>query len=158
VYTTANPTTRVYRSNVDAWLAVVLGVTIVGMVVGAIASLLAPGSVLGRLTAALLLLASSGFVVWLVFGTTYTIAEKVLLIRSGPFRWTVPLAAITAVTPTRNPLSSPALSLDRLKVRYRGSRFGVMISPASRTEFLGDLAARAPGLRLDGDRLVHDEV
>ena len=126
------------------------------LVAAAIATLLASGSFLGRLLTALLQFAAIGFVVWLVFGTSYTLTDLALRVRSGPFHWTVPYDAITAVTPTRNPLSSPALSLDRIRIRYRGSGFGLMISPESRADFLRDLAARTPGLRLVGDRLVRD--
>jgi hypothetical protein len=58
-----------------------------------------------------------------------------LLIRCGPFRWTVPIDSITAVEETRNPLSSPALSLDRLRIRY-GKQRQVMVSPADKAGFM----------------------
>jgi hypothetical protein len=59
------------------------------------------------------------------------------------------------VVPTRNPLSSPALSLDRLHIRYGGSRMGIMISPVNKAVFLQDLAARVDGLEFESDRVVH---
>jgi hypothetical protein len=150
------PGGRVYHSKRDLWLMALLGVIGFGVAAGAIATLLAPGSFLGRLLAALFQFGAIGFVAWLVFGTSYTLTDLALRVRSGPFHWTVPYDAITAVTPTHNPLSSPALSLDRIRIRYRGSGFGLMISPEPRGKFLHDLAARTPDLRLDGDRLVPD--
>lgn len=145
---------HVYRSQCDAWLAVVLGLTILSLGLATISLLLSPGPLLGRLIPALLLFAAGGFVLWIWFGTSYTLTDQLLRIRSGPFRWRISLRAITAVEPTRNPLSSPALSLTRLRVRSRGSALGVMIAPVRRDEFLEDLVQRAPGLVRDGDRLT----
>jgi len=67
--------------------------------------------------------------------THYTVAHGELRVVSGPFRRTIPLAEITSIEPTRNPLSSPALSLDRLKVSYGDKKY-VLISPANKAGFL----------------------
>jgi membrane protein YdbS with pleckstrin-like domain len=79
------------------------------------------------------------FVLLLLFSiftrTHYTIAHGELRVVSGPFRRTVPLAEITSIEPSRNPLSSPALSLDRLKVSYGDNKY-ILISPADKTGFL----------------------
>jgi hypothetical protein len=80
--------------------------------------------------------------------------EHHLLVRFGICRQRIPLADIAEVHPTHNPLSSPALSLDRLRVQYGQGFFkAVMISPADRNGFLDDLAHKA-GLKREGDRLV----
>jgi hypothetical protein len=50
------------------------------------------------------------------------------------------------VEETRNPLSSPALSLDRLKITY-GNGKRIMISPADKIGFL-----KAIGQELGGGR------
>lgn len=64
------------------------------------------------------------------------------------------MGEISEVRPTHNPLSSPALSLDRLHVQYGpGFLKAVMISPADREGFLEDLAQQA-GLKRAGDRLA----
>ena len=62
-------------------------------------------------------------------------------------RYKVPLAEVTAVRSTRNPLSSPALSLDRLEITYGRRR--IMISPEDKARFLKELEARCP--RLGGE-------
>lgn len=144
----------VYPSKIDRWLAVVLWVAILAMVVSAGSLWAAAGPPALRFGVSALPLAMAAFMVWFLRGTRYELHPDRLVVRSGPFRWTVPLAAIREVRPTRNPLSSPALSLDRLEIAYRGSRLGIMISPEPRGVFLQDLAARTPHLELRGDRLV----
>src|SRR5262245_58018422 len=59
-------------------------------------------------------LAVAALMLSLLYGTAYTVEEHTLHIASGPFRWTIAIDEIQAITPTRNPLSSPACSLDRL--------------------------------------------
>jgi hypothetical protein len=85
-----------------------------------------------------------------LYAVDYTLEGDALRIRASFFRWRVPLAAIDSVEPTRNPLSSPACSLDRLLIRYGARR--IMISPEDKTVFLRALAARAPQLELGGER------
>jgi hypothetical protein len=83
----------------------------------------------------------------------YGLTETHLIVRYGLVRQRVALADITAVAPTRSPLSSPALSLDRLRITYGTGVFkNVMISPADKKQFLVELALRARLVR-DGDGL-----
>ena len=63
----------------------------------------------------------------------------------GPFRWRVPIDAITAITPTRSALSSPALSLDRLRIEY-GER-AILVSPIYKEGFVRALRAVNPSIR-----------
>jgi hypothetical protein len=65
-----------------------------------------------------------------------------LVVRSGPFKWCIPIADITSITPTSNPLSSPALSLDRLRIEY-GRGHLLMISPRDKEQFVRDLVVTA---------------
>ena len=86
----------------------------------------------------------------------YIVTATELLVRAAVFRWRIPLDQIIEVYPTHNPLSSPALSLDRLRVNYKrpsGKTWWVMISPKEKEQFLDDLA-KAAGLEKDGNRLV----
>jgi hypothetical protein len=110
-----------------------------------------------RLLMAVLLIFVAAVILWTLYGTRYTLTESTLIVQSGPFRWLIDLEAITEVFPTRNPLSSPACSLDRLHIRYGKSRLGMMISPQDRAGFLQDLVARSPGLKLNGDRVLRDK-
>jgi hypothetical protein len=70
----------------------------------------------------------------------------------------VPIAEIESVKPSRNPLSSPACSLDRLHVRYHSSKRGVLVSPADKPGFLHELVSRGPHPRLGGDRIERREA
>jgi hypothetical protein len=93
------------------------------------------------------------FMLWIYYGTWYELTDTHLLIRSGPLRVTISLATIESVEPTRSPLSSPALSLDRLRIRY--DRYGfTMISPEHRDRFMAELMRREPALKpVGGGRL-----
>ena len=130
----------VYRSAVDAWLAAVLAAGgLIALIAGI--SVFAAGDAAARGMAVLIVLMGVGLPLWILTTTAYTLDEGVLLVRSGPVTRRVPIADITGITPTRNPLSSPALSLDRLRIEVRGAR-PVLISPADRAGFLADLEAR----------------
>lgn len=142
-----SPKPLIYPSKRDTWLTLLLWAAVLTMLVGATTLWEAPLPLAHRLGFALLLLASSVFVLWILYGTYYTLTACDLIIRSGPFRWTVPLHSITRVFPTTNPLSSPACSLDRLHIGCQGSRRGVMISPLNKPQFLKDLQAQVPSLQ-----------
>ncbi|MDY0339913.1 MAG: PH domain-containing protein [Coriobacteriia bacterium] len=89
-----------------------------------------------------------------VIPVRYGIGSEELVIRFGVFRVRVGLDRIERVSPTRNPLSSPALSIDRIAIRTGPGIFSsTMISPDDREVFLSMLANRA-GLSRDGDELV----
>ena len=83
-----------------------------------------------------------GLPLWLLFSTRYTVSETTLQIRSGPMSWTIDRNEIHSITPTRSALSSPALSLDRLEIRY-GDTGMVMVSPKDKEGFLAALGMTA---------------
>jgi hypothetical protein len=79
------------------------------------------------------------FLIWLpIFNTYYVVENGTLVIKSLVFRWKININDITQIEPTHNPLSSPALSLDRLKIYYmkNGKIATVMISPKNKEAFL----------------------
>jgi hypothetical protein len=142
-----------YRSKVDWWLGLLLCLPPVAAI-AACAKLLGEGK-LNELpwgiAAGLFVVALYG---GLVFPMKYGLDENHLLVRFGLCRPRIPLAKVSEVHPTHNPLSSPALSLDRLRVQFgEGPLKAVMISPADRDRFLDDFAEKA-GLTRQGDRLV----
>jgi hypothetical protein len=142
-----------YRSKVDWWLVPLLALPPV-VLVAVCAALLFSGKTSELPWLLLPLLLVFGIYFGLVFPMRYGIDDAQLLVRFGLCTQRIPLADISEVHPTHNPLSSPALSLDRLHVQYgRGLFKAVMISPAERDRFLDDLARKA-GLRREGDRLV----
>ena len=118
--------TRVFTAKIDAWLLILIACSTAVCLYAAWLALSEAGQ--GRWAMALVLLLSAAIPVWIVLSTSYTLSGTQLRVRCGPFRWTIPLAEIRDVRPTRNPLSSPAPSLDRLRIDY-GERRSVMISP-----------------------------
>ena len=137
-----------FRSKIDLWLLLVL---LAGIAMPlAITALALPWPSLGvgaRVFVGLVVLSAVALPLWLLGSTSYRFDANTLHIRSGPFAWRVPLAQVRDVSPTRSALSSPALSLDRLRIRF-GERDEIMISPAERERFLAALQRRAPQARI----------
>ena len=124
-----------FRSKVDTWILILMIVAIVFQVIAVGAAALQADDPLATTGLLLLVIGVSGLMLWLLVGTHYTVDRGYIRIASGPFRWKVPIEDITSIARTKNPLSSPALSLDRIMIRY-GKRRRVMISPADRDGFL----------------------
>ncbi len=129
-----------FPSKIDLWLGTVIIVAAGASIYGGFVLLTTP--VPGRwLALAVVLLLGLVLPVWLLVGTHYTIDGQVLVVSCGPFRWRIPLSEIVAIEPTRNPLSSPALSLDRMRIRRRGGE-EVMVSPRDKEAFRKELRVR----------------
>ena len=123
-----------FKSEVDLWLWVIVAlVVIISLVVSV--RLFLKASLAGCLTGAWLMAIGIGLPLWLFYTTHYVVKDEVVRIQSGPFKWTIPIASINQVVETSNPLSSPALSLRRLKIVYDNNK-SVMVSPKDRDEFL----------------------
>ncbi len=88
-----------------------------------------------------LLLLAAVFIGWLYRSTRYIVMEDHLLVRSGWVSIDIPLAQIAKIEPSRNPISAPAWSTDRLLVTY-GREKSCLISPKGREQFLGLLRER----------------
>lgn len=71
---------------------------------------------------------------WLGF-TRYIVSTEELRVICGPFRLSYPLAQILDVQPTRSLLTAPAMSLDRIEIRFRGGA-SVVVSPANKAAFI----------------------
>ena len=146
-------TTQWYPTKVDWWLGLILFIPpiVFDRRVHCVALGDQPSTALVGIASVLFVI---GLYVGLVFPMKYGVDDTHLLVRFGLVRQRIPLADVSEVHPTHNPLSSPALSLDRLHIQYGEGIFkSVMISPADRNGFLDDLARKA-GLKREGDRLV----
>lgn len=147
-----------YKSKVDWWLGILLVVLFlagpVSILVGVY--MMASGqpgngvdwSLLA--TGVLIVLTFAG----LVWPVRYTLTEDSLLIRNGFLRSRYLYADITGAIPSRNLLSSPALSIDRIKVTCTTGIGFVLISPEDKDKFLQDLANRAQGLSYTNGAVV----
>lgn len=128
-----------YRSKVDIWLFVVLAFAVLAALYSA-GQTMAAGNTGSILVAVLVAVVGVGLPLWLLLSTRYTLLACHLLVQSGPFKWQIPLADIKSITPSNNPLSSPALSLDRLRIDYGKGRM-LLISPRDKEQFLQDVEA-----------------
>ena len=145
-----------YPTKRDWWLLAILWVSFGLMLVGLNAALTEPVAPWMRVFATCFFLAMTaltGGLLVLPYRTSYVLDSTNLTIRLGPFSRVIPLADITEAHPTHNPLSAPAWSLDRVRIRTRTSRFGVLISPERQQQFLAELAERAPHLQWRGEGL-----
>ena len=129
----------VYPSKVDAWLIlVIVGTAVIVGWAGFNAMQTDPN-------ASKILFASSALIIIIVFGLAvpcrYTLKDDHLVIRAGLIRFSVQYADIVSVDPSRNPLSAPALSLRRVKIKLK--RGYQLVSPKDRGGFIAELKKRA---------------
>src|SRR6185436_12660669 len=98
----------------------------------------------GAIAGAIILLVVELFFFETLLRTYYVVEPPELVIRSSFFTWRVPISEIRSITPTRSPASSPALSLDRLRIDY-GTR-AIMVSPDDPRRFIEALRAINPSI------------
>ena len=124
----------VYKSKIDWWLGAILAIA---MAVSVIAAL----NALSTSPWQALLIGGPGFFLPLIalLATRYTIQDRQLIVQSGPIKWRIPIAEISEVTPTSDPIASPALSLDRLRIVY-GPKKSLLVSPRNKEDFLKQIA------------------
>src|SRR3546814_20706099 len=102
--------------------------------------MLSTGTPAALMVAALIAIVGLGLPLWLLLSTRYVLGQGQLRVLSGPFTWSVPLATLTALTPTSSPLSSPALSLDRLRIAYAVGN-SILISPPNKKHLVKAIEA-----------------
>lgn len=138
-----------FESKKDVLLAVIVWSAII---IGFIATIVASAESRAALPGLLIMVAVMLLWSWLWSGTYYVLSEHGLIVRSGPLRRIIPVGEIETVRPSRNPLSAPALSLDRLEVAYVAGdsekRRTILISPDDRDAFVGELRRLNPAVQL----------
>ena len=143
-----------FPSKRDWWIVALIWLGVMVSVVGGIVPLVVTGaSFLELVFMAILVVGMDVLMLWVLYGTGYTITTERLVIRCGPFSFPVTLDGIDSITPTRSPWSSPACSLDRLKIVYGLSQHSIMISPSDKPEFLSAIVEQCPALVV-----LHDQV
>lgn len=79
------------------------------------------------------------FVAYTLLNTYYVIDHKVLKIRCGFFfKKTIAIDTIYKISESRNPISAPAASLDRLELFYSQNK-SVLVSPKAKKKFIAHL-------------------
>jgi hypothetical protein len=150
-----NPSQNNYfPSKRDWWIVGLIWVGVVVSVVGGIVPLVVDGAPWTELVLmASLVIGLDGLMLWVLYGTGYRVTQDVLLIRCGPFSFRVHLADIESIVPGNSILSSPACSIDRLKIVYGFSQQNIMISPADKPGFLSAIVQQYPTLVVLHDRV-----
>jgi len=136
-----------FPSKRDWWIVALIWLGVMVSLVGGIMPLVVAGASWSEgLLVVSLLVGMDSLMLWVLYGTGYTITPDRLLIRCGPFTFPVIIHGIDSITPTRSPWSSPACSLDRLKIVYGLSHQSVMISPSDKSGFLSAIVQQCPSL------------
>lgn len=134
----------VFPSKRDAWLVwLIRGIPVAVLTMVVMASW--NGDPRGPLIGvALLILLELAIFEWVLKSTYYVIEDGTLEIHCSFLRWRIPIAGIRSIKPTRDPSSSPALSLDRLRIDY-GTKH-ILVSPEDRGGFVDALRSVNPAI------------
>lgn len=141
---------RWFPSKTDGWLLAALTIPPISALLTLIGAVQAGRLGLALVPVTVVLVVYLG----LLFPTEYGIDDTHLVVRAGFVRVRVPLARIRAVRPTQMAWSAPALSLDRLEVRWGDGPFEcTRIAPREREQFV-ELLAKKADLTRDGLELT----
>ena len=144
----------IFSSKVDWWIGALIFVAVPSLLIYSFVQTLANDPHQNQIVIAssvLYLITLFG----IIFPIRYEITDDELIIKSGYIQRSVPFENISGVYPTMNPLSSPALSMHRLRIQC-DRRYPLLISPNNREEFLKVIAERSPHLKKRGDTLHND--
>ncbi|MGJ8676195.1 MAG: PH domain-containing protein [Akkermansiaceae bacterium] len=126
----------VVSSKVDRWIVIVLAIALIVLIYPAIEIIgsNSPRNWVGINFYLIVTFLTIISVVLVGVPCKYTLAKKELLIQCGVIKYKVAYGDITEAKLSRNPLSAPAWSLDRIQIKTRKSMY--LISPKNRDHFL----------------------
>ena len=125
-----------FRSKMDWWfLGFIIAMS--GLLAQLILTNYGKGILMQNLLFVVVYALTIGLLWWPLWSTRYVVDQEQLMIRSLCFEWIIPLSAIQSVSETDNSISSPALSLDRLKIEYlkEGQTKTILVSPKDKVAF-----------------------
>ncbi|MEG6616749.1 PH domain-containing protein [Peptococcaceae bacterium 1198_IL3148] len=128
-----------FPSKKDLWLSLIIWGTIILCIV--------PPIVGGEYVALLIMLPIAVFMLWFWYTTGYQVADGDIVVKYGPIKKRVPIKEISKINKTKNPISAPALSMDRLEIIYGKHYDMVLISPVRQQEFIDLLLQENPDIR-----------
>ena len=142
-----------FTSRVDSWLIAIgplAGLAAAAVVAGvAVPPALQSGRPVDLLVPVLAVVIALVLPMWLVLDTNYTFTADELLVRSGPFRWRIALTEVREASPSHGWISSPALSLDRVRIGYGAGR-SILVSPREKQRFIDCLRQRCLAVLVTG--------
>lgn len=153
-----------YPSKKDWWISLILfAISLMDFGIGGVMLYEAAVQAAPPLLAGFLPFLVAALLLWIYASTGCNISPPDLVLRSGPFWFTIPLDAIAEVkqksTFSLELAWNFALSQDRLFIKYRQpdgrmALFGVAVSPEDKEGFLQELASEVPGLPVhSGDEM-----
>lgn len=131
----------VYRSKVDRWIFMSIAIVMIIAVVGVVVVTFKDGKIVGGFLSLLAMLVPTIFLIDLYRNTYYTIddADRTLLVKGGILiKNKYDIDAITLVKKTNTKLNYPALSMDRIEIRF-GKFSRVVVSPNDKEAFINHL-------------------
>lgn len=127
---------RKFRSKKDWWiLGFIIAMT--GLLLQLLLTMYAKGSMAQYPVHTLIYVLTIAVLWWPVWSTQYRIEAEQLVVSSMFLTWKIPLSTIQKISPSNNSVSSPALSLDRLRIDYQkeGKAKFILISPKDKQAF-----------------------
>ena len=128
----------VFKSKVDIWMAIIFILVPISMIYGVITE---PSAVLLLVTAFVIVLLCILF-----FGTKYVIEKEELIVYGGIYKKRIPIKQIRSLRPTKNPLSAPAMSIDRIEITFDPHIQVILVSPKERELFVKKLLEINPSI------------
>ena len=140
----------VFTSKIDLWLAfLILGSGLLLILVPVWEWIYNDSSTTRILFISLLTIPGSILLLLIFFNIKYSLSEDELFVKNGFSTQSIPLKDIIYIIPTNSMLSAPALSLDRIEIKYEGG--SIVISPKDKDGFYRAIQERVPALETDGD-------
>ena len=140
----------VFTSKIDLWLAfLILGSSLLLILVPVWEWIYNDSSIRRILFISLLTIPGAILLLLIFFNIKYSLSDDELFVKNGFSTQSIPLNDITHIIPTNSMLSAPALSLDRIEIRYEGG--SIVISPKDREGFYRAIQQRVPALKIDGN-------
>ena len=140
----------VFTSKIDLWLAfLILGSGLLLILVPVWEWMYNDSSTRRILFISLLTIPGAILLLLIFFNIKYSLSEDELFVKNGFSTQSIPLKDITHIIPTNSMLSAPALSLDRIEIKYKGGN--IVISPKDKEGFYHAVQRRVPALKIDGN-------
>ncbi|WP_234417291.1 MULTISPECIES: PH domain-containing protein [unclassified Lysinibacillus] len=130
----------VFKSKIDRWMSVIFILLPIVMLYAVITE---PDIATIIMTVLIIILLAV-----LVFGTKYVIDSDELIIYGGIYKKRIKIAQITSLRPTKNPLSAPAMSLDRIEILFDPHSQMTLVSPKDKEMFVKKLLDVNPDIKL----------
>ena len=129
----------VFKSKIDLWVGAIFTLLPIIMISAAIEE----RDVVPIVITVLMI----GMLAVLFFGTKYVIDSDELIIYGGIYKKKIAINQITSLRPTKNPISAPAMSLDRIEITYNHMQIA-LVSPKDKEIFIKKLIEVNPSIQL----------